>query len=118
MSSLRGPTESLYPINGRASSSRPFSGRASGVGTEGLGLPSSSALDVPGHAEATLRLHKARVRGLEEEMSKLTLALSGKSRSPSFCVMDPLVLIFTQLESSCIWRMALPGCWNAIKINQ
>ena len=58
----------------RASSSRPLSGGPAAVGA----APSSSALDVPGHAEATLRLHKARIRGLEDEMAKLTQSLTGK----------------------------------------
>ena len=41
--------------------------------------PSSSGLvlDVPGHAEATIRLHKVRVRTLEEDLSKLTKTLNG-----------------------------------------
>jgi hypothetical protein len=58
-------------------SGRPSSTRLSGSGAA-VGGSSSVVIDVPGHAEATLRLHKARIKGLEDELSKLTQALAGK----------------------------------------
>lgn len=64
---------------GKTSSARlSGSGAAAGAGAPATG--SSAVLDVPGHSEATLRLHKARIRGLEDEMSKLTQALAGEVR--------------------------------------
>ncbi|GFH11439.1 uncharacterized protein HaLaN_06934 [Haematococcus lacustris] len=38
-------------------------------------------LDVPGHAEATLRLHKARIKGLEEDVARLTTALADRDKA-------------------------------------
>lgn len=38
---------------------------------------SSSMLDVPGHAEATIRLHKARIKSLEDDIAKLGKTLAG-----------------------------------------
>jgi len=49
------------------------------VGTIGTPTP-ASVLDVPGHAEATIRLHKARIKGLEEELSKVSQALSERDK--------------------------------------
>mmetsp|Transcript_16500 Transcript_16500/g.35673 ORF Transcript_16500/g.35673 Transcript_16500/m.35673 type:complete len:324 (-) Transcript_16500:489-1460(-) len=44
---------------------------------------SSIALDVPGNAEATVRLHKARIKGLEDDVSKLSKALAERERQLS-----------------------------------
>ena len=72
-------THAALPPRSVGASGRPSSARLSGSGTA-AGGSSSVVIDVPGHAEATLRLHKARIRGLEDELSKLTQALAGRTR--------------------------------------
>ncbi|GAX75914.1 hypothetical protein CEUSTIGMA_g3357.t1 [Chlamydomonas eustigma] len=57
----------------------PYSGPDISLGTVGA-ASSTSVLDVPGHAEATIRLHKTRIKGLEEELSKLSQALSERDK--------------------------------------
>jgi len=37
-------------------------------------------LDVPGHAEATIRLHKARIKSLEDDAGKLSKALQDRDK--------------------------------------
>lgn len=73
------PSSSSQPAKSRtlqptisASARPPSAGPSHGLG--------SSALDVPGHAEATIRLHKARIKGLEDECSKLTQALTERDK--------------------------------------
>jgi hypothetical protein len=73
------PSSSSHPVKPRtfqptnsASARPPSAGPSHGLG--------SSALDVPGHAEATIRLHKARIKGLEDECSKLTQALTERDK--------------------------------------
>ncbi|KAG1676035.1 hypothetical protein FOA52_014900 [Chlamydomonas sp. UWO 241] len=66
------------PASGASSAGRRGSSAGAGAGGPGSGV--ASCLDVPGHADATVRLHKARIRGLEDEVEKLGSALSERDR--------------------------------------
>mmetsp|Transcript_2929 Transcript_2929/g.5022 ORF Transcript_2929/g.5022 Transcript_2929/m.5022 type:complete len:307 (-) Transcript_2929:131-1051(-) len=69
---------------GQASSTAAAAAAAAGPSvlpsTQGQ-FSSSSMLDVPGHAEATIRLHKARIKALEDEHAKLGKALAERDRA-------------------------------------
>ena len=87
---------------GRRRSDGPW-GSEGGASTGGGG-GGGAVLDVPGNADASLRLHKARIRGLEEELTKLTQALAGapgggKEQAVATCTASPADVLPAQSDN-------------------